>query len=217
MTQQASGETAGTARDRLLETAEGLFAERGFAHASVRDITAAASCNIAAVNYYFGGKKALYTEVYRRRLGELRESRIARVREAVEGESPTRLEDVLRAFARVFLEPFVTAPQGRRFLQLITRELTDPHLPRAMFQSELALPVRHMMRDALRRSVPRIGERDADACVQSLIAQLAHVLTMWRMSGGHDAPPPGWFEEITEHIVRFSAAGIRSYDRGDPA
>lgn len=217
MSPHATQEATGTARDRLLDTAESLFAERGFAHASVREITATASCNIAAVNYYFGSKEALYTEVFRRRLGELRERRIAKVREVVDGATPARLEDVLRAFARVFLEPFVSGPCGQRFLQLINRELTDAHLPRAMFQSELALPVRQVMREALRRTTPGIGECEADACVQSLIAQLAHVLTMWRMSGGHDVPPPDWFEEITEHIVRFSTAGIRSYDRGDPA
>jgi len=58
-------------RDRLLEEAEPLFAERGFEATSVRDITAAAGANLAAVNYHFGGKDKLYREVFRRRLTAL--------------------------------------------------------------------------------------------------------------------------------------------------
>ncbi len=50
-------------QDRLLDAAEQLFSEHGFDGASVRDIAATAGCNIAAVNYYFGSKDKLYTEV----------------------------------------------------------------------------------------------------------------------------------------------------------
>ncbi|MHC4352523.1 MAG: TetR family transcriptional regulator, partial [Planctomycetota bacterium] len=42
-------------RGRLLDSAEQLFAERGFDGTSIRDLAAAAGCNIASVNYYFGG------------------------------------------------------------------------------------------------------------------------------------------------------------------
>ncbi|MHC4998559.1 MAG: TetR/AcrR family transcriptional regulator, partial [Planctomycetota bacterium] len=42
-------------RNRILDVAEALFCERGFEGVSVRELTAAAGCNLAAVNYYFGG------------------------------------------------------------------------------------------------------------------------------------------------------------------
>ncbi|MHC4555307.1 MAG: TetR/AcrR family transcriptional regulator, partial [Planctomycetota bacterium] len=54
------------ARDRLLDAAEALFCEKGFEGVSVRELTATAGCNLAAVNYYFGGKEKLYTEMFRR-------------------------------------------------------------------------------------------------------------------------------------------------------
>ena len=41
------------ARNRLLDAAEALFCENGFEGVSVRELTAAAGCNLAAVNYYF--------------------------------------------------------------------------------------------------------------------------------------------------------------------
>ncbi len=53
---------------RILDTAEVLFAERGFAETSLRNITSKARVNLAAVNYHFGSKKALIQAVFSRYL-----------------------------------------------------------------------------------------------------------------------------------------------------
>ena len=50
-------------RQRLIESATRLFAERGFAKVTVREICKAARANVAAVNYHFGGKNGLYQEI----------------------------------------------------------------------------------------------------------------------------------------------------------
>ena len=50
--------------ERILDAAEILFAERGFAETSLRTITSAAGVNLAAVNYHFGSKKALIQAVF---------------------------------------------------------------------------------------------------------------------------------------------------------
>ena len=51
-------------KDRILREAEVLFARRGFYAVTVREITQAAHCNLASVNYHFGNKKNLYMEVF---------------------------------------------------------------------------------------------------------------------------------------------------------
>ena len=67
--------------ERLVESAETLFAEKGYDGASVRSITRAAHCNIASVNYYFGDKLSLYRAVFQRRFTELRDQRVSSIRQ----------------------------------------------------------------------------------------------------------------------------------------
>lgn len=55
--------------ERILDAAEQLFAEKGFAETSLRLITGKAGVNLAAVNYHFGSKKALIQAVFSRFLG----------------------------------------------------------------------------------------------------------------------------------------------------
>ena len=49
-------------RDRILDTAEICFAQRGFDGTSLREITGLADVNLGAVNYHFGSKQALIKE-----------------------------------------------------------------------------------------------------------------------------------------------------------
>ena len=52
--------------DRLIDAARVLFAARGYEGTSVRDIVQQAGTNLNSINYYFGGKQCLYTEVLKR-------------------------------------------------------------------------------------------------------------------------------------------------------
>ena len=54
-------------KDQILDAAEHLFAEQGFAATSLRQLTARASVNLAAVNYHFGSKDELAKAVLQRR------------------------------------------------------------------------------------------------------------------------------------------------------
>ena len=58
---------ARSTRERILDSAEELFAEGGFA-TSLRSITSDAGVNLASVNYHFGSKEALIETVFSRRL-----------------------------------------------------------------------------------------------------------------------------------------------------
>lgn len=49
---------------KIIETAETLFAEHGFAGTSVRDIADTAGVNVAMISYYFGSKEKLMEALF---------------------------------------------------------------------------------------------------------------------------------------------------------
>ena len=59
----AAAETADV-RGAILDTAEALFAQNGFASVSVRDIAGRVGVTPAMVHYYFGSKKALLQQMF---------------------------------------------------------------------------------------------------------------------------------------------------------
>ncbi len=82
-------------RQRILTAARELFAQRGFAGTSVRDITSRAKANLAAITYHFGSKEALFHAVLRGVAEPLVEA-VARATQAP-GTPLQRLEMALRA------------------------------------------------------------------------------------------------------------------------
>jgi AcrR family transcriptional regulator len=56
------------AAQKILEVASKMFAERGFANASVRDICREAGTTAPVIYYYFGNKKGLFDAVARKQI-----------------------------------------------------------------------------------------------------------------------------------------------------
>ena len=85
-------------RTAILNAAERLYADRGFADVTLRDIVAAADVNLAAVNYHFGSKDELIAELFvtrslatnRERLNELKAGRRGRRRPRRHRRHPAR-------------------------------------------------------------------------------------------------------------------------------
>lgn len=207
----------GGVRDRLLDTAEELFAEHGFNSTSVRDLATAAACNIASVNYYFGGKEKLYIEVWRRRLFLLRDIRVNSIDKVLsESEGKPDLEELLRSFAYAFIGPLVDEGGGPRLTKLMAREMLNPHLPAKMFGEDVIMPTLSAMQGALAKACPELPESKVPLIVFSLIGQLVHTIRLKTMfdSTSNEALPRLDSGEVIDHIVAFSAAGIRAYEGG---
>ena len=202
-------------KDRLLDTAEGLFCERGFKGTSIRDIAASAGCNIASVNYYFGSKEKLYEEVWRRHLIPMRDARIASINKVMsQTEARPNLEDLLRSFADTFVGSMVDTSRASRLSKLMAREYIDGHLPTNMFVNEVMTPTITAMHIALMKTCPDLNESKIIPVVFSVIGQLVHLVhvkTMFEHGGDNLKLPVFDSNEIIDHIVKFSAAGISAY------
>jgi AcrR family transcriptional regulator len=107
-----------TSRERLIRSAERLFAERGFDGVSVRDIANDAKANSALVRYYFQGKDGLLTEVYTRHCEPLKAERAHLLKECQSNGRKPSLEEVLDAFIRPSLEANQDTNGGRDFSRL---------------------------------------------------------------------------------------------------
>jgi AcrR family transcriptional regulator len=202
-------------KDRLLDAAEELFCEHGFEGTSVRDIASSAGCNIASVNYYFGGKEKLYEEVWRRHLIPMRDARIASINKVIsQAEAKPDLEDLLRSFAYTFVGSIVGAGGALRLSKLMAREYIESHLPTNMFVDEFIMPTITAMLEALMKTCLDLDESKIMMVIFSLVGQLVHLVHVKTMfeHGGDDLGLPVFdSNEVIEHIVKFSAAGIRAY------
>lgn len=101
-------------KDRILDTAEELFAETGYAATSIRRIADQAGVNPALVHYYFGNKKTLLQNVMERTLEPLGRA-IAAMKEGPEA-SPDRIATLLLSMAS----------QHPNIPRLLTREVLLP-------------------------------------------------------------------------------------------
>jgi len=200
-------------RDRLLDSAEVLFCEHGFEGASIRDIAAAAACNIASVNYYFGGKEKLYEEVWRRHLIPMRDARVASIENVMsQSEGQPQLEVLLRSFADTFVGPMIEK-SARQLGILMAREWIDQRLPANMFLYDVVRPTMAAMHKALVKACPGLDESKVPLVVLSLAGQLTHIVHVKAILQEHGEANLPIFDlaEAIDHIVTFSAAGIRAY------
>jgi len=154
----------------------------------------------------------LYMELWRRQLRLLRSSRIAGIEKAMAQEKPT-LEQLLAAFADAFFEPFADPRRSHHLVRLMAREIIDPHLPADMFLTEMVKPVMEALEKALIKTCPGLEKSTIPLSVGCFIGQLLHLLHMQTVF--EQGNEQGWFKfelsDAVNHIVKFSAAGIRAF------
>ena len=108
------------ARHRLVQAGLRLFAGRGYANTTTRELADAAGVNVASISYYFGDKAGLYRAAFFEPMGAP-EPEIARFDDPSLG-----LEEMLRAFYAVFLEPLRDPATAALNTRLHFREMLEP-------------------------------------------------------------------------------------------
>jgi AcrR family transcriptional regulator len=211
-------------KDRILDAAERLFAEKGFAQTSLRDITAEAAVNLAAVNYHFQSKEHLIGAVFERRIGPVTERRLAmldQLEEEAEG-GPVSVEGLLRAVIEPVLR-MVSTPEGACAANLIGRAHTEPgDIFEHLFTGQFARVAQRVL-CAARRSLPELSEVELLWRMQFAIGAMSHVIAGQRhikvVSGGRCDTSD--VEGMLDRLIAFVAAGCRapavSTAKGEPA
>ena len=95
-------------KDQILDAAEDLFAEQGFAATSMRQITSLAQVNLAAVNYHFGSKEELAKAVLRRRIAPINSERGRRLDQL---DDQATISEIVCAFIEPALQVQQASPE----------------------------------------------------------------------------------------------------------
>src|SRR5687768_4924825 len=118
---QRGGSQAAT-REALLEAGAEIFARRGFAATTVREICDQAGANVAAINYHFGDKAGLYAEVLAHALKCARQKYPPHLGTTKTSTAETRL----RAFVESFLLRLFDDGRHAWHGKLMSREMVEP-------------------------------------------------------------------------------------------
>jgi AcrR family transcriptional regulator len=166
-------------KDRILDAAEGLFMEHGFEATSLRSITAAASVNLAAVNYHFGSKEELFQAVLTRRLDPMNLRRLALLdrfeREA--SAAPLSCERIVVALFVPALE-LARDPElgGKNFLRLLGRAYADPAPFIRRFLSEQYAQMIARFKAAFGRALPHLPKKELSWRLHFIMGALSYTL-----------------------------------------
>ena len=202
----AASSTAST-RERILAAAEQLFARHGFDGASLRQLTANAGVNLAAVSYHFGSKDKLVEEVFRRRLDALNAQRLAAL-DDIAGRAETRLEDVLDAFIRPALE-LSCDDHGALFMRVLARAFAEHDDTLRQFLSENYGHVLRQFTAEFARLLPRLSKEELYWRIDLVIGALTHAMAGFGLIQRRQGVSEQSHREATiAHLIRFSAAGL---------
>ncbi len=200
-----------TTGERILDAAETLFAVQGIRGTSLKEITALAEVNIAAVNYHFRSKDALVRAVFERCFEPLNQERLRLLdeAEAAAGEGALTLEAVLHAL----FEPMVRAWQtNRNFILLVGRLQSEPDEQLSEFVQNLYTSLIQRFVKAAGRAEPNAGESQLFFWIHYLfggvVYTLFHSQDIEQMHPGQnllDTP-----ELFLDELISFGAAGLRS-------
>ena len=197
------------ARLRLQQAGLRMFAARGYARTSTRDLAEAAGVNVAAISYYFGDKAGLYPAVFFGPQDNNVEADLARF--ATPGLT---LEQVLRGFFEAFLAPLREGDQMRLCMKLRFREMLEPT---GLWEEEIAKGIKPM-HDALAAVLARhLGLAEPDLETRRLVICLAGLGV--HLHVGHDindqiAPGlnagPAALDDWADALLRYGLALVRA-------
>jgi AcrR family transcriptional regulator len=166
-------------RTRILDAAEELFMQHGFEATSMRQLTAKAGANLAAVNYHFGSKDALIEAVFRRRLDAMNAARIAELdrMEKDAGGRPLSPRQIIGAFVGVSLRMVEDAKDGgRNFIRLLGRSYSDPQKQIRSLIGQLYAPAMERFKAAFERTLPQMPRDELIWRMHFMFGTLAYTL-----------------------------------------
>jgi AcrR family transcriptional regulator len=209
-------------RQRILAAAAELFAEHGFHGTKARDIAARGKVNLAAGNYHYGSKKALYLEVLRGQFAlirsELERRGISRAAAELVRLPRGELVELLRKRVRIMLEMLLGPPPSLHGT-LMQREMCDPSEALPVIVDEFIRPMMQEMQALLALLAPHLPVETVERCAFSTVGQVLFYrtampamfyLNRWK------SYPRNYAAQIADHITEVSLGGLERLEAQHP-
>ncbi len=204
-------------KTRLLDAAESLFSQQGFANTSLRAITTAAKANLAAANYHFGSKEALLRAVLERRLLPLNQQRSDRIDQVLMEAVTTGAVPGTEALVRAFVEPTFAfrrnSTGSSEFISIVGRAMTsaDPAV-RDLFLA-LVHPLINKLHHALCLSLPHLPSKLIFTRLFFTMGAMGHCICLSGFAqifkDNSDSSPED-DDFMTDNLINFVTAGLEA-------
>jgi len=200
-------------KNKLLKAASEAFAKKGYRETTVAEICRRAGSNVAAVNYHFGGKDALYAAVWRNAFKEA-----LRVYPP-DGGLPSNTTPQKRLHALIFSILHRIMDDGRLGYagQILLQEMSDPTDVIRQVRKDVIGPLREHTRKIITELLgPNANDLQIGFCKMSVIHQcLAIEFRKGKLPPFiiKEKPTPKLIDGLVGHITRFSLAGIKAVRR----
>jgi AcrR family transcriptional regulator len=200
-------------KDRILDSAERLFAVQGLEATSLRQITTQAKVNLAAVNYHFQSKDELVRSVYLRRIRPMNTMRLCLLDalEAAEQNEASSLEGLLEAFFEPVVDMALSLKnEGFTAGQLMGRMYTETH---TVMQNLICIEMGEVARrfgTAFGRALPHLAQVEVLWRLHFTIGVLAHTLAAQEKIAelSQNRINPRNKQEVLRQMMTYAKAGL---------
>ena len=198
-------------KEQILIVAERLFAERGFAGTTLRNVVSEAGVNLAAVHYHFGSKEELFRAVVQRFARPVVEQELKLLSELEAKAGRPSVEEILTAMVKPSLE-ILSQDDDRHSIraQFMGRCRTEPEPIQSIAYDEFA-PASKAFLDTLQQVLPEQSLTQLGWKFDLVITALVRVL----MEAGKPhallkSNRPKDIQATTQQLVKFLSPGMRS-------
>jgi TetR/AcrR family transcriptional regulator, regulator of cefoperazone and chloramphenicol sensitivity len=196
-------------RERLVRAAGEMFSQHGFQATSIRAISQRAKANVAAVNYHFGDKEALYSAVLEHALGWAAQKY---PRDFGLG-SDASAEEELKAFIKSFLLQLLDDGRPAWHGKLMAREIVTPTAALDQVIEDVLGPLHRRLAAIV---AELLGSTTSDEtvrrCTLSIIGQCVYYhnarMVIGKLYGRKFGPENT--EALCDHIAQFSLGALKS-------
>jgi AcrR family transcriptional regulator len=191
-------------KDKILDSAQRLIGERGYATTSVRDIISNAGVNLAAIHYHFGSKEDLLDALIARKVGPVNEKRLMLLDRVEAAPGRPSLEKALEAW---FVPMAEAADDDPSFVLLMGRLMAEGMMQTIVEKHFKKLVER--ITGALKQATPHLPDEEFRWRMHFMLGAMAYT-----MCGRNDITGLGGdtkdFRGRIDRLITFLVGGFQA-------